>query len=75
MAGTLNTDLFDVVQAGGTDDNRIAVLSLHQAVLGHPTKGDLSDGQIVLLRDHLNRRKSVEVGIVPVPVAVILHED
>lgn len=66
------THLLDVRQARRADDDRVAVLALHEAVVRHPAERDLGHRQLVLLRDDLDARERLEVRVVPVPVAVVL---
>ena len=61
------THLLDMVQAGRADDDRIAVLALHQAVVRDPAERDLRHRQVVRLRNLLDGRERVEIGLVPVP--------
>ena len=55
-----------------TDKDGISVLPLHQAVVRDPAERDLCERQAVLLHDRLKRRQRLEVGLVPVAVAVAL---
>jgi hypothetical protein len=50
------------------------VLFLQFAVVRQPAECDLAEGDIVLARNLLDSRKRFEVGLVPVPVAVILRK-
>ena len=68
------TYLLDVIQAGRADDDRVAVLALHQAVVRDPAERDLRHRQVVLLRDGLDLGQRVEVGLVPVARAVELRK-
>lgn len=64
--------LFDMLQARGADDHGVTVLAFEQAVVRNPAECNFRHGQIMLLGDLLNGRESLEVRLVPVPVAT--HE-
>lgn len=53
-------------RARRADDDRIAELALQLAVVRHPAEGNLSEREVVLLRDGLDLGERVEVGLVPV---------
>ena len=61
-----HTHLLDVVEAGRADNDRVAVLALHEAVVRDPAERDLRHRQAVRLRDLLYRGERVEVRLVPV---------
>lgn len=61
--------LLDMLQARRTDDHRIAVLPLEQAVVRHPAQRDLGERQPVLVRRPADERERVEVRLLPVPAA------
>lgn len=75
MAPAQYTDLLDMLQARRPNDNGIAVLALHQAMMRHPAECDLGERQIVHLRDIFDLRQGTEVSFVPVPAAVALWVD
>ena len=58
--------LFDVVQARRSDDDRVAKLALHEAVVRDPTERDLREGQSMLSSDDLDGIQRLEVVFVPV---------
>ena len=64
--------LLNVVETGGTNDDGVAKLALHQAVVRHPAQRDLRQRQPVLRRDRLDLVESAEVRLVPVPDPVHL---
>ena len=64
-----------MVQARCTNDDRVAILALHQAVVRDPSESDLRESEVVLRRDGLNLIERFEVVLVPVPTAVILHDN
>lgn len=45
----INQILLDVRQAGRSDEDRIAVLALHETVVRDPAEGDLGHGEVVSL--------------------------
>ncbi len=56
------------------DQDRVTVLALEETVVRDPAEGDLGESQIVLLRDLFDLGERLEVGLVPVPRAVVLSE-
>ena len=53
-------------RARGTDDDRIAVLATHQAVVRHPAQGHFGQRQVILVADRLEQVDSFEVRVIPV---------
>ena len=64
-----------MLHARRPDQNRVPVLPLHQAVVRDPSESDLRESEVVLRRDGLNLIERLEVVLVPVPKAVILHDN
>lgn len=65
--------LLDVVQARRANDDRVPVLALHLTVVRQPAERNFAEAQAVLLCDLLDIAERLEVRLVPVPVAVVLH--
>lgn len=62
------TYLLDMLDAGSADEDRVAIFALHQTVVRDPTQGNLSHGQVVLVRHSLDLLEGLEVWLVPVSV-------
>ena len=58
--------LLDMIQTRSTDENGIARLPLHQAVMGDPTQRDLRHRQAGFIRCRFDDFQCLEVVLVPV---------
>lgn len=62
----INQILLNMLRTRRPDDNRIAELLLHLAVVRHPPQRDLCEREVVFLRDGLDFSEGFEVWLVPI---------
>ena len=68
----INQVLFDVLQTGSSNDNRVSIFSLHERMVGDPAQSDFRHRELVLFGDLVEEFDGLEVCLVPISFAVVL---